>query len=183
MDILHVEKGDPTSIDLFNRFFASDSRHLFVLVHMNGCPPCIATLPEWKKMGERLKYRGNASKIPIIVADINADVVNSNAQIANHIKSIDGYPTIRYYKNSEFEANDADRDVDGLMRWVESKTQTNTAIVSASNLFDQIKQATPRPKARRRRTHKASRKTAKRRRRGLLHKSTRKRKQKQKYKR
>lgn len=182
MNILQVKKDNPGSIDAFNEFFTSNSRNLFVLVHMNGCPPCIATLPKWRKMGDQLSKYDNSSTIPIVIADINADVVHSNAQISKHIKSIDGYPTIRYYKNSEFEANDVDRDVDGLVRWVKSKAHIDKVGGSVQKLFDQIKHMSTykngTKRIRRRQTVKRRQRRGK-----STRQKTKNKKQKQKYKR
>jgi thiol-disulfide isomerase/thioredoxin len=48
MKFLHIDpKTD--NINLFDKY-VSQGKHVFVLIYLEGCGPCIATRPEWKKL-------------------------------------------------------------------------------------------------------------------------------------
>ena len=62
MVFLHIdtqnynEKGETgeTPIQTLNRFIRT-GKNIFALIYMEGCGPCNATRPEWKKIGNVLK--------------------------------------------------------------------------------------------------------------------------------
>uniref|UniRef100_A0A6C0EQT6 Protein kinase domain-containing protein n=1 Tax=viral metagenome TaxID=1070528 RepID=A0A6C0EQT6_9ZZZZ len=96
---------------------------VFMLIYMEGCGPCNATRPEWKKLENVFKKYKNHSTIGIV--DIDKDLLPKLK-----IKEINpmGFPTIMYIKGKHFENfEDSDisvkeRTVDSFGNWIEIKT-------------------------------------------------------------
>ena len=119
-------------------------KDVFMLIYMEGCGPCNATRPEWKKLESALKhqYRKNNH---LVIATIDSKVVSS----LKHAGDIIGFPTIIYLsqngkKLEPFEASsikDKQRNVDCFVNWVESHVGN---IVSESSHRDVLKRITRR---------------------------------------
>ena len=105
--------------------------HVYILVHKLGCPPCMATRPEWlniqKKIGNKQKGKNN-----IAVVDIENDLING---LEPYIGDIDGYPTMKLIKengkvNIPYEKaniSKKDRSVGSFIEWIEKDTPTNNS--------------------------------------------------------
>ena len=132
-------------------------KDVFMLIYMEGCGPCNATRPEWKKLEGALKhqYRKNNS---LVIATIDSKVVSS----LKHAGDIIGFPTIIYLsqngkKLEPFEASsikDKQRNVDCFVNWVESHVGN---IVSESSHRDVLKRITKRHKRSNKRSNKSRR--------------------------
>jgi thiol-disulfide isomerase/thioredoxin len=121
MIFLHI---DPTSknTDIFNKH-VKDGKHVFVLFYMEGCGPCNATRPEWKKLENVLahkhKYNNN-----IVIVDVDQDVLKSLKYIRNQPK---GFPTMQHIckkgnHSEDYEDSDIsnkDRSIDSFVEWIE----------------------------------------------------------------
>jgi len=135
---------------------------VFVLIYMEGCGPCNATRPEWKKLSSALKDQ--YSKYDnLYVVDINKDYVTSIKKLG----SIDGFPTMRYYgkKTESYEDSSVkkkDRSVDSFVNWIESNVN-NVKVggggqFSARSVYERLlKTRTTRPKSRTARTRRRHR--------------------------
>ena len=64
------ETGE-TPIAIFNKFI-KDGKHIFALIYMEGCGPCNATRPEWKKLEGVLK-KGSMDDDDFLIVDIDKD--------------------------------------------------------------------------------------------------------------
>ena len=121
-------------------------KDVFMLIYMEGCGPCNATRPEWKKLEGALQhqYRKNNS---LVISTIDSKVVSS----LKHAGDIIGFPTIIYLsqngkKLEPFEASsikDKQRNVDCFVNWVESHVGN---IVSDSSHRDVLNRITKRHK-------------------------------------
>ena len=120
MIIIHADTDN--GVKEVNRHI-EQGKDVFLLIYMDGCGPCNATKPEWKKMEQALsqQYKNNNN---LVIADVNSKVVSS----LKHAGEILGFPTIMYlssngkkmelYENSSIK--DKRRDVDCFINWVES---------------------------------------------------------------
>jgi len=120
MIIIHADTEH--SVNEVNKH-VEQGKDVFLLIYMDGCGPCNATKPEWKKMEHALsqQYKHNNN---LVIADVNSKVVSS----LKHAGDIMGFPTIMYlssngkqmelYENSSIK--DKRRDVDCFINWVES---------------------------------------------------------------
>jgi len=101
---------------------------VFALIYMEGCGPCNATRPEWKKLENILENNNNNDK-DVLIVDIDKDILG---KIPFFKINPSGYPTMVYmklnkpehYEDSNIE--NKDRTVDSFVEWIESKTKNKT---------------------------------------------------------
>ena len=122
MVFLHINES-PTKIPEFNRFIRQGKR-AFVLIYRDGCPPCIKTHPEWKKLENVLKVDKE-----VIIADINEKFLNKIDCFGTKKIEITHYPTMMYISNKgqKHELYEGDRTIDAFEKWIShtvKKTQT-----------------------------------------------------------
>jgi thiol-disulfide isomerase/thioredoxin len=125
MIFLHI---DPTTKNTkkFNKYVAQ-GKHIFVLFYLEGCGPCNATRPEWKKIKNVLdmKYKNNNN---IVIADVDQALMREIKYLTNEPK---GFPTMLYISgkgnvNENYEdcnIGRKDRTVDSFIEWIESKVK------------------------------------------------------------
>lgn len=96
-------------------------KQIFVIFYMEGCGPCNATRPEWKKIENVLnKYKNDPN---IVIADVDQSLLKS----IKYLKPISGFPTIRYIKgqySEDYEQSSIkvkDRKIDSFVQWINSK--------------------------------------------------------------
>lgn len=131
-----------------------DGKHVYILIHRIGCPPCEATRPEWLKIGNQLskKHTGNNN---ILIADVEEkyidglqenDLLNpndtNNTVLKPYIGDIDGFPTMKLikdkgntkelYENSNISKKD--RSVKSFLDWIESSTMNKPLKSSNINI-------------------------------------------------
>ena len=115
-------KSKETPIKELKKYMNND---VFVLIYMEGCGPCNATRPEWKKLENVLKN----DEREIIIVDIDKDVLDKIPFLKINPS---GYPTIVYTKSNvpqqyeDSNIENKDRSVDSFVEWIESKANTNT---------------------------------------------------------
>lgn len=125
MIVLHV---DPTTknTDEYNNHIEK-GKHGFVLIYMEGCGPCNATRPEWKKLKNVLEQKPQyKNHNDLLIADIDQECLNDIKHLPNQPA---GFPTMMYinkkhnlhenYEDSNIKKKD--RSVDSFMEWIDSK--------------------------------------------------------------
>jgi len=121
MIFLHI---DPTTknTEMFNKY-VKDGKHVFVLFYMEGCGPCNATRPEWKKLENVLSHKHKHNN-NIVIVDVDQDVLKSLKYIRNQPK---GFPTMQHIckkgnHSEDYEDSDIsnkDRSIDSFVEWIE----------------------------------------------------------------
>ena len=109
-------------VDELNKYI-EDGKDVFVFVYKEGCPPCMATKPEWKKIESVLKKDRMDN---VIVAQVNQEFLPS----MKYLGDIDGFPTMKYiskkgeivepYEESSIPVKD--RTTDSFVKWITSKS-------------------------------------------------------------
>jgi thiol-disulfide isomerase/thioredoxin len=119
MVFLHINESRAKIPD-FNRFIRQGKR-AFVLIYKDGCPPCMETHPEWKKLENVLKVEKD-----VIVADINEKFLNSINCIGPNKIEILHYPTMIYIsdKGQSHEMYEGERTVDAFVKWINHTLKT-----------------------------------------------------------
>lgn len=128
MITLHV---DPTTNNTHElNKYVDQGKDSFMLYYMEGCGPCNATRPEWKKIRNVLenKYKNNNN---LLIADVDQDCLKD---IHHQPISPVGFPTMVYLnKNKNVHENyedssvkDKDRSVDSFIEWIENKVPSQT---------------------------------------------------------
>lgn len=130
MVYLHIENkpsnmGGKGSIAELNKLMGAKNNKTFMLVFMEGCGPCNATRPEWKKLQNVLPADFlNRKDVAIVSVDhIMADnITHLNPKPAS-------FPTMRYITNSGHTSENyedckidvKDRQIDSFVKWIENK--------------------------------------------------------------
>lgn len=122
MKILHIDtKTD--NINLFDKY-VSEGKDVFVLIYLEGCPPCIATRPEWKKIENVLKdkYKSNDN---LVVIDVDQELLEKMTKLKEQPK---GFPTILHITDKgktseEYDEEDKEifRKIESFEKWIDSK--------------------------------------------------------------
>jgi hypothetical protein len=98
----------------------------FILIFMEGCGPCNATRPEWKKMTNVLN-KDYLKRNDIVIASVDHQL----AEGLKHLKSKPAsFPTMRFVTNSGEEVenyedsniSNKDRTIDSFVEWVKHKS-------------------------------------------------------------
>ena len=126
MIILHI---DPTTKNtkLFNEY-VEQGKQIFVIFYLEGCGPCNATRPEWKKIENVLKNKYNKND-NIVIADVDQELLKEIKYLTSQPK---GFPTIRYITNKgktsedyedcpDLNDDEKDRKIDSFVKWINSK--------------------------------------------------------------
>jgi hypothetical protein len=90
---------------------------------MEGCGPCNATRPEWKKL-ENVLTKEFINRGDVAIVDINTNFTSDLKNIGN---PPNGFPTMRFYENNKFQnyedsdVEKKDRSIDSFVEWIELK--------------------------------------------------------------
>ena len=130
MVFLHIENkpsnmSEKESIAELNKLMGVKNNKTFMLVFMEGCGPCNATRPEWKKLQNVLPADFlNRKDVTIVSVDhIMAD------KVAHLNPKPSSFPTMRYITNSgrtsenyeDCDIANKDRQIDSFVKWIENK--------------------------------------------------------------
>lgn len=125
MILAHSDKVDEVDS------YIDQGKHVFILVYMEGCGPCMMTKPQWLLINKMLKdkYKNDDS---IVVADIENDKLSK----LKHVGDVDGFPTMKYihknnngmldvetYENANIK--NKDRTTKSFVEWIEGKMEPN----------------------------------------------------------
>lgn len=126
MIFLHI---DPTTknTEEFNKHL-KNGKDIFVLFYLEGCGPCNATKPEWKKLRNIFANNDNHN---IVIADIDQSVMSDFKNLNIEPK---GFPAIYHIKNGNeyYDYDDAeitkkDRTIDSFVEWIENHIKKNSS--------------------------------------------------------
>lgn len=124
MKILHIDTKTKNT-NLFNEY-VEKGKHIFVIFYLEGCGPCNATRPEWKKIEQVLKGKYGKNE-NIVIADVDQELLKEIKYLTTQPK---GFPTIRYISNKGKTSEDyedcpdienKDRKIDSFVKWIDSK--------------------------------------------------------------
>ena len=96
----HIKKKDP----------------IFILFYLEGCGPCNAARPEWKKIENVLggKYKDRED---YIVVDIDQSLMDGIEGLKD---TPNAFPAIRYMKGRNYASYESNRDIDSFIKWIET---------------------------------------------------------------
>ena len=127
MIFLHI---DPTTknTEEFNKHL-KNGKDIFVLFYLEGCGPCNATKPEWKKLRNIFANNDNDS---IVIADIDQSVMGEFKNLNIEPK---GFPAMYhiskngkvYLDYDEAEISKKDRTIDSFVEWIENHMKKSSS--------------------------------------------------------
>ena len=115
MKFLNINQNNKKLIADLNEHIRKNDK-IFILFYMEGCGPCNAARPEWKKIENVLGNKYN-NKNDYIVVDIDQTLMDKLVGLKDMPA---GFPTIRYMKGSNYTPYDSNRDIDSFVNWIES---------------------------------------------------------------
>jgi hypothetical protein len=151
MPVVHISNTGNNIKESSNKMnkFLKGGKDAFVLIYRDGCPPCMATHPEWLKMDAKFKKNDD-----IGVFDIEESMLGP-IEHEGLKRNIAGVPTMRYVHGKEVEDYEDCKDIDhnrtyeSFLAWIDKKaTKKNNMsggghhimnIQSQLNLYPRIK--------------------------------------------
>lgn len=114
MKYLHIDPSNKHDLEKFKQSIKSKTP-TFVLFYMEGCGPCNATRPEWKKL-ESANLSNNCN-----VFDIDNSLLDNLKEFPK-VSDVVGFPTMKFIRGeSEVEDYTGGRTIDDFSKWIKSK--------------------------------------------------------------
>lgn len=135
IDIINVNEED--KIQKLDDYIGNVNSKVFLLIFMEGCGPCNATRPEWKKIKNVLKKNNLGNNQNIVIASID----HMSADKLNNLKTKpNSFPTMRFitdggknYKNYEdSDIENKNRTIDSFIEWIESSMNEQEPSISSN---------------------------------------------------
>jgi thiol-disulfide isomerase/thioredoxin len=134
-----------------NGLLKDGSKHVFLLIFMDGCGPCNETRPEWKKISTENKGEN------VVIADVNSAVLDKS-QIS-HVGNVSAFPTIKSIKNGKGQDyNGLDRTHNSFEKWIQESTQKPSSSIRGGARKRKRKITKKGKRSRKRKTRKTRRK-------------------------
>jgi len=126
ISILHV--GDESSAAKLESIHDKPNHHIVTLFYRDGCPPCDAMKPEWKKACEQFRQQYKCKNNDVSERTVIANVDDKGIQYLHKVfHKIEGTPTIMYMSNKnnkrilrEYRGKNAKRTSAHLLKWLRS---------------------------------------------------------------
>jgi len=142
MVFLHIDQkncidGKCNMISKLDQYIGNPKNKVFILIYMEGCGPCNATRPEWRKIKNVLSKRF-LKRNDIIIASIDHILAE---KLKNLKTKPSGFPTMRFLEdkgNTVENYEDCnifkkDRTIDSFIEWIKFKTGENQITKSESS--------------------------------------------------
>jgi thiol-disulfide isomerase/thioredoxin len=121
MLFLHIDPTNKKNTKKFNKYL-KEGRNVFVLFYLEGCGPCNATRPEWKKLENVFADNDHQN---IVIADIDQSVMDELENVEVQPK---GFPSMYHICKKKGICNDyededlskKDRTIDSFVEWIEN---------------------------------------------------------------
>ena len=122
----NFKTNDKDLVEELDHHLGSKYNKCFILFFMEGCVPCNATRPEWKKMGNVLN-KDFLNRNDIIIASIDHKLAEGLKQVTSKPAS---FPTMRFITNSgkdvenyeDSNISNKDRTIDSFVEWIKLKS-------------------------------------------------------------
>ena len=123
-----------TYVEQLDDYIGNKKNKIFILIFMEGCGPCNATRPEWKKI-EHVLAKDFLNRDDIVIAAIENNLADGLKNLATKPQSFptmrfisDGGKTVENYEDSTIE--NKDRTIDSFVEWVKNKSGENSITTS-----------------------------------------------------
>jgi len=100
-DISILEVGDQASAAKLENIHNKPNHHIVTLFYRDGCPPCDAMKPEWKKACDQFRQQYKCKNNDVSERTVIANVDDKGIQYLHKVfHKIEGTPTIMYMSNN-----------------------------------------------------------------------------------
>jgi hypothetical protein len=121
MLFLHIDPTNKKNTKKYNNYL-KEGKNVFVLFYLEGCGPCNATRPEWKKLENVFADNDHQN---IVIADIDQSVMDELENVEVQPK---GFPSMYHICKKKGICNDyededlskKDRTIDSFVEWIEN---------------------------------------------------------------
>jgi hypothetical protein len=127
-------KNGKNRVEQLDHYIANKKNKIFILIFMEGCGPCNATRPEWKKI-EHVLAKDFLNRDDIVIAAIENNLADDLKNLTTKPQSFptmryicDGGKTVENYEDSAIE--NKDRTIDSFVEWVKNKSGENSITTS-----------------------------------------------------
>ena len=121
-----AKNSKKTLIESLDDSMGNKKNQVFLLIYMEGCGPCNATRPEWKKIANVLA-KDFLNRDDVVIASIDQLLINDLKNLANPPPSFptmrfitNGGKTVENYEDSKIEKKD--RTIDSFIEWIKLKS-------------------------------------------------------------
>ena len=130
MVYLDIERGPSSKrrLQKLDDLMGNKNNKVFILIFMEGCRPCGATRPEWKKL-ENVLPKDFLKRDDIVIASVDTELADGLKNLATKASS---FPTMRFmtdggkkvenYEDSDIEKKD--HTIDSFVEWIKLKTNS-----------------------------------------------------------
>lgn len=127
-DISIMQVDDEASAAKLENIHNKPNHHIVTLFYRDGCPPCDAMKPEWKKACEQFRQQYKCKDNDASERTVIANVDDNGIQYLNKVfHKIEGTPTIVYMSNKnnkrilrEYRGKNAKRTSAHFLKWLRS---------------------------------------------------------------
>lgn len=127
-DISIMQVDDEASAAKLENIHNKPNHHIVTLFYRDGCPPCDAMKPEWKKACEQFRQQYKCKDNDASERTVIANVDDKGIQYLNKVfHKIEGTPTIMYMSNKnnnrvlrEYSGKNAKRTSAHFLKWLRS---------------------------------------------------------------
>ena len=127
-DISILQVDDEASAAKLENIHNKPNHHIVTLFYRDGCPPCDAMKPEWKKACEQFQQHYQCKNNDVSERTVIANIDDKGIQYLNKVfHKIEGTPTIMYMSNKnnkrvlrEYRGKNAKRTSRHLLKWLRS---------------------------------------------------------------
>lgn len=124
MIFLHIDSSS-NNANVLNTYI-KEGKKVFILFYMEGCGPCNATRPEWKKIENVLKNKYSSDTV---IADVEQSELSKIKYLTSQPR---GFPTMLYISNYGKSSEDyedsniknKDRTIDSFVEWIDEKQKS-----------------------------------------------------------
>jgi thiol-disulfide isomerase/thioredoxin len=127
-DISILQVDDEASAAKLENIHNKPNHHIVTLFYRDGCPPCDAMKPEWKKACDQFRQQYKCKDNDANERTVIANVDDKGIQYLNKVfHKIEGTPTIMYMSNKnnkrvlrEYRGKKAKRTSRHFLKWIRS---------------------------------------------------------------
>jgi hypothetical protein len=125
----------PAQLDALNKYIADENNHVFVLIHMEKCGPCMETRPEWDKLASsKLSANKLNGESNVVIADVNSALLNDPKNTIRYVGQVSAFPTMKHIHGGKAtDYSGTDRSHASLEKWIQDSVPLHKTRLTKHN--------------------------------------------------